>query len=333
MKKQFNFSPWWLTGFTQADGGFMIIIKKSPRGRFKYRFYPVFEISQGMHEFDIITSLHKHLGSGRLISNVNRLSIVFTSMNDLLTIVLPHFDKYPLRGGKLASYLIFRKVILAMSDGVHLHKEGFLGILELCYFINSTSTRTLETKQEIERVVKSQENVTKMNTVTTPHLESVDFSSVKTQEPMVYDFVAGLFDGDGSIGFSFSTTGTRVRPYVSVTIGIHDYSVLLELVDFFGCGSVTTVNNKQAAVYSVRNTADILNRIENVLKSITMNTETKGDALRAAFDVWNLLSIEGIKSNENLERVVNIVYNNNRGGRSRKISKDTYLTIARFIKL
>lgn len=55
-----------------------------------------------------------------------------------------------------------------------------------------------------------------------------------------------------------------------------------------------------------------------------------GNALKAAFDVWRILSSEGIKSNDNLERVENMVYNNNRGGRSRKISKDTYLSIARF---
>lgn len=251
MKKQYNFSPWWLTGFIQADGSFMIIVKKSPRGRFKYRFYPVFEISQGVHELDIITALHKHLGGGRLITNVNRLSIVFTSMKDLLTIILPHFDKYSLRGGKLVSYLIFRKVVLAIDNGLHLHKDGFLAILELSYFINSTSTRTLESKQEIEKVVKSQQHVAKTNTVSIFCLEPVDLSSVKNQGPLVLDFVAGLFDGDGSIGFAFYTTGTRVKPYVSVTIGIEDYSVLLELVEFFGCGSVTMVKNKQAAEYRV----------------------------------------------------------------------------------
>lgn len=285
MKKQFNFNPWWLTGFTQADGSFIISIKKSPRARFKYRFSPVFEISQGMHEFEIITALHKHLGGGRLISNVNRLSIVFTSINDLLTIVLPHFDKYELRGGKLVSYLIFKKAVLALNNGLHLRKDGFLAILELSYFINSTSTRTLESKQEIERVVESQKNLGKTSTVSTSHLEPINPSSIKNQEPIVPDFVAGLFDGDGSIGFSFSTTGTRVRPYVSVTIGVDDYSVLLELVDFFGCGKTTIIKNKQAGVYSVKSTADIINKIGNVLKWCTINTKTKGDALKAAFDV------------------------------------------------
>lgn len=229
------------------------------------------------------------------------------------------------------SYLVFKKVVLALSNGIHLQKDGFLAILELCYFINNTTTRTLESKQEIEEVVKSQKDVSKTNFMRISDLEPID-SSVKNQELITLDFVAGLFDGDGSIGFSFHTTGTRVRPYVSVTTGVEDYSVLLELVDFFGCGTVTIIRNKQAAVYTVRDTIDIITKIGNVLKSTAINTITKGSALKAAFDVWHLLSTKGVKSNENLEGVVEIVYNNNRGGRSRKMTKEEYLNIARFTK-
>ena len=67
----------------------------------------------------MMEALHKHLGAGRLVISRNGVSIVFTSMRDLLTIVIPHFDKYTLRGGKFISYLIFRIVVLCMKDGLH----------------------------------------------------------------------------------------------------------------------------------------------------------------------------------------------------------------------
>lgn len=53
----YKFSPWWLTGFTQADGSFIIIIKKQERGKFGYRFHPVFELSQSVIDQDIIIAL------------------------------------------------------------------------------------------------------------------------------------------------------------------------------------------------------------------------------------------------------------------------------------
>lgn len=147
---------------------------------------------------------------------------------------------------------------------------------------------------------------------------------------MVPDFVAVLLDGDGSIGFSFYTTGTRVRPYVSVIMGVDDYSVLLELVDFFGCGSVTVIKCKEAAVYRVTNTGNIINNIGSVLRSTPMNTTTKGSALKAK--MWHLLSTEGVKCNRNLERVDHMVYDNNREGRARRMNKLIYLNVARFAK-
>lgn len=110
-----------------------------------------------------------------------------------------------------------------------------------------------------------------------PLLEQPSNFINKNNDQMGPDFVSGLFDASlrsGSVGFSFTTTGTRVRPYVSVTIGFDDYSVLLQLVDFFGCGTVTIIKNKQAAVYTVKNTIDIIIKIGSVLKSTPVNTIT-----------------------------------------------------------
>ena len=92
MKQQFKFSPWWLTGFTQADGSFMVIIKK--RGKFLYRFVPTFELSQSIHDLELMQALHTYLGVGRLVINRERVSIVVTSLKDIIAVILPHFEKH-----------------------------------------------------------------------------------------------------------------------------------------------------------------------------------------------------------------------------------------------
>ncbi|SAM86554.1 probable LAGLIDADG endonuclease (mitochondrion) [Ustilago bromivora] len=94
MKQLFKFSPWWLTGFTQADGSFMVIIKKQPRGKFLYRFVPTFELSQSIHDLELMQALHTYLGVGRLVINRERVSIVVTSLKEIITVILPHFEKY-----------------------------------------------------------------------------------------------------------------------------------------------------------------------------------------------------------------------------------------------
>ena len=83
-----------------------------------------------------------------------------------------------------------------MKDKVHSSPEGFLKLLDLSYFTHSTSTRTIESKQIIENRVgiinKSKD------------LVPIDFSIVKPYVSLNHDFVAGLFDGDGNLGFLFT---------------------------------------------------------------------------------------------------------------------------------
>jgi len=56
----------------------------------------------------------KYLKVGRLTINSNRneINIVVTKLDEIINVIIPHFDKYPVRGGKLISYLIFLVFLL-----------------------------------------------------------------------------------------------------------------------------------------------------------------------------------------------------------------------------
>lgn len=74
----------------------MVIIKKQPRGKFLYRFVPTFEISQSIHDLELMQALHTYAfgGVGRLVINRERVSIVVTSLKDIISVILPHFEKH-----------------------------------------------------------------------------------------------------------------------------------------------------------------------------------------------------------------------------------------------
>jgi len=166
---------------------------------------PTFELSQSIYDLDMIKSLHTYLGVGRLVINrvkKNRrfffsVSIVVTSIKEILTVILPHFDKYPLIRNKFLSYLIFRSVVLAMKDNTHHTVKGFLEILNVCYFMNNTSTRSVESYNLIiDTILKSihtQLNIELSNVETTCSL-MLDFSP-KISTNITADFLAGLIDG------------------------------------------------------------------------------------------------------------------------------------------
>lgn len=52
-----------------------------------------------------------------------------SSLNQILTVIIPHFDRYPLITQKLADYLLFREVVMMMKRGEHLTAEGVQAII------------------------------------------------------------------------------------------------------------------------------------------------------------------------------------------------------------
>ena len=97
-----NFTPDWISGFTQTDGSFTISFEKRKDG-ILYRPSPVFSLSQTRLEEDMFIALQKHLKIGSVYKNRDSVTFVIKRIEDLVSTVLPLFDNSPLRGGKLAN--------------------------------------------------------------------------------------------------------------------------------------------------------------------------------------------------------------------------------------
>lgn len=317
MKRQYKFSNWWLTGFTQADGSFVVVYDKRLQGKMPYRPRPYFVLTQSNRDIEMIKSLHEYLGVGKLRIDRNSVNIVVRSIEDLLNVIIPHFDQYPPRGGKLVSYLIFRRVVLAIKDMLHTTPEGFIQIIDLCYFTHTTSYRTIASRQVIIDAILSKWKITFP-------IKPLIIDFIGVQPPINAGFLAGLIDGDGSISFSFSGSRRRVTSVFEITQGIDDYNVLLEIKQYFGCGSVIKVANKEAARFRMVNLNDIVNKIQPILECAALNT-VKSTYVNPAIKVWNILQKKGIASDENLLQVVDLVYNINQEGKTRKITKESYI--------
>lgn len=325
MKKRiYTFSGWWVTGFTQADGSFVVNFESRKQGIIPYRPRPLFVLTQSVRELDMIKALHNYLGVGNLRIHEETVDIVVSSLADILLVIIPHFDKYTLYGGKRISYLIFRIVVLSMKNNNHNNLVGFLQILNNCYFMHASSTRTLETRNIILNSLLNRFG-------TLPKFDNVPIDlSIKDNWPekISPEYVAGLTDGDGSINFSFSGLRRRVVANYTVTMGNEDFSVLKGLVDFFNCGTIYTLQS-DASRFTVENSKLLVNNVMPVLSNIHLNT-IKQDYLPASFKAWVILATNGIGQDDDLRQVVELVYTMNIKGKRRKLSKSDYLK--RFIK-
>jgi len=63
------------------------------------------------------------------------------SLNELLTKIIPHFEKFPLQSSKQKDFEIFKTVCQKMSKGEHLTKNGIIEIAELVSKMNLSGKR------------------------------------------------------------------------------------------------------------------------------------------------------------------------------------------------
>lgn len=318
INKNFNITPDWISGFTQSDGSFVISFMSKKIG-IPIRPVPIFNITQSKIEFDLIIEIQKKLGIGKVYNNRQNVIFVVKSIDEIIEVLLPLFDKYPLRGSKLAGYNIFKTVALMIKEKKHLTLEGLIQILNLSYFMNKeTSLRTDESKEIL--VNKLIEKYGKLPTV----LDIVLANNISNnKEPLTLEFVRGLIDGDGSFNVSFVTTRRRINVNFTVVCELSSISVLNDLVDFFSCGTVYKLQSN-AARYQVQNVEDILDKIYLKLKDIKFNT-IKQNHFEKTIKVAELIKNNGYKTDEGLETIVELAWDMNKEGKGRKISKSEYL--------
>jgi len=141
---------------------------------------------------------------------------------------------------------------------------------------------------------------------------------------MSLEFVKGLIDGDGSFNVSFSTNKRKVTVNFTVVCELSFISVLNELVDFFECGTVYKLPSK-AAKYQVQSVYDLLDKVYPKLKNIKFNT-IKQNHFEKTIKTAELIKINGYKTDQGLKDIVELAWDMNKEGKSRKISKSEYLT-------
>ena len=104
MKKQYNISSWWLTGFTQADGSFLVTHECRPAGKLPFYPQPVFSLTQSVRDLPMMEAIHALLGVGHLSISKGCVTLTVRNLQDILNVIIPHFDKYPLTGWKIPSF-------------------------------------------------------------------------------------------------------------------------------------------------------------------------------------------------------------------------------------
>nr|YP_006576199.1 intron protein 2, putative LAGLIDAGDG endonuclease [Madurella mycetomatis]AEY94398.1 intron protein 2, putative LAGLIDAGDG endonuclease [Madurella mycetomatis] len=112
--------PNWISGFTTAEGNFLVRILDKPKTQVILRF----KLTQHIRDEELFTQLADYLDCGKIYLDERSVSLIVTKFSDLSEKIIPLFDKYPVQGLKRLNYADFVKVWQLMKNNLHLTTEG-----------------------------------------------------------------------------------------------------------------------------------------------------------------------------------------------------------------
>lgn len=92
----YTLHPQWITGFTDAEGCFSVIIRITELSKWKVQ--TSFEINLHVKDVNILHHIKSFFGVGYVSIRPNTTRCVYrvTKNDKLLDVIIPHFSKYPL---------------------------------------------------------------------------------------------------------------------------------------------------------------------------------------------------------------------------------------------
>lgn len=262
--KETQLLPNFVTGLYDAEGSFMISIRKIKN---KWRVQAFCKIGFHTRDLPLIISLQEYFGGTGYRTTDHKRKIVqyhISTIEDIVNIVIPHFQKYPLQTEKFVDYDLWEQCIKIIKDKDHLTEEGMNKIVSLKSALNLGLTDEL--KAGFANVEKMSRPIHKEN-----------------HSPLDPDWVSGFTEGDGSFFFSVSTQTGQVLASYKIHIHSRDAFVLSRIKDFFGSigGKLFFSSHQDMVSYRVTAIKDLI----NVIIPHFEKYELKGDKL-SSYLIW-----------------------------------------------
>lgn len=146
VSKNSEIDPWFITGLFDGEGYFVVSFTKNPR--YTARCHVQARVQIKMHEIDrsLIEKFNIFFGIGSISKVNNRLMVEYrvNTLNDIINIIIPHFDNYPLKTKKYRDYLLLKKIILLMLKDEHKSIKGIQKIVNIKASLNTGLSKNLK---------------------------------------------------------------------------------------------------------------------------------------------------------------------------------------------
>jgi hypothetical protein len=116
---------YWIVGFVDGEGCFSFSIFKNENMRNNVQIQGEFTVRQHKRDIKLLYALKKFFKCGTVsIYNQDCYHYRVKNLKDLLDVIIPFFEKYPLKTNKKYQLKVFKELCLILKSKDHLKNEG-----------------------------------------------------------------------------------------------------------------------------------------------------------------------------------------------------------------
>jgi len=223
LQPQPKITPWFVTGLIDAEGSFIISINRKKELKLGWFVRSIFSIGFHKRDLSLLLQLQQFFGGiGSITLTQNMVLYSVAGIKDLTTIIIPHFKNFPLLTQKAADFILFQRVVILMSNKVHLTIEGLHQIINIKASINLGLSDNL--KSEFREVSSVERILIITNKIPNPN------------------WVSGFVTGEGNFDVRFSKSknrlGLQTRLRFRITQHERDLKLMELLIKYLGTGKI-----------------------------------------------------------------------------------------------
>jgi len=238
-------NPWFITGFSDGDGTFSLVIRISKTYKIGYRVVPVYSVcaKNSTENILLLKSIQNYFsGIGHIYSsgNISRFEVHKLEEHK---IIRKHFEQYPLQSTKYIYFKLWCETLDIMNTKNHLIEEGFYKILAIKSVFPKGISTTLKTKFP---------NIL-------PYTKPQFTSSIISLDP---NWIAGFVQADGNFDLSVikskNKLGQTCNPQFKISQHSRDLDLLNRIMTYFSIGKILKPNKNNVCVFYIAGLAKIV---------------------------------------------------------------------------
>lgn len=224
-------NPWFVTGFTDAEGCFLINVRPNSKLNSGYSVELVFKIALHSKDSALVREFLNYFGVGTVTNRGALCAQYWVGSIKDLDIIINHFDNYPLISQKRSDFELFKQVFELLQRKEHLTYEGINKIVSIKAVFNNGLSENLR--------------------VAFPNIVPAIRPTVKGVIPNP-QWLSGFVSGEGCfmvklIKSSDTQIGFQIQLHFVITQHCRDEELLKSFEYYLNCGSF--YKTKRGEVY------------------------------------------------------------------------------------